>query len=545
MDEKASELPPTGQIDFAREKILIGPFYPFSGRLFNVSIFMPPQIKIFHWCDFPDSPTMPPGASKSAVVCWIKPPNPKRIRRGSHWLRPIYVTFVMEDGRVDVLRTAIVLVLLMALGYGVWVVLDHDDSVEDPPVDWEISGPLAEGEEGDRPFAPPPNGGVAQGGVAQGGVAQGGAAQGASLGSPAGYAQTPSSDDSSTNDSATTSGYAADSSPAYANQVTTPTAESSFPPPPPGFGGETASDSAAGFGAENGSTLPEPALPDPALAEHGHSHPDHGAPSVYGADTSKAAIPNEHSASPTAVATEEPAATSAAPASTFQVAVETAQRQIKEEQPYDALYTLSLIFGDPGLSADESRTLYGMLDPLAGKVIYSKEHLLEPGYQVQRGEDLFAIAKRMHVPHQLLQNINGIKDPTLLRAGSTLKVVQGPFRAEVDLSSNELILFLGKLYAGRFPISVGNEPAPRPGEFEVRGKETGKAYYGPSGATFEVNHPNNPYGRHWLDLGSQFCIHGTSSIGENHAMGCVSLSPVDAGDVFGILSVGSRVLFRR
>jgi lipoprotein-anchoring transpeptidase ErfK/SrfK len=475
----------------------------------------------------------------------------------------------MEDGRVDVLRTAIVLVLLLALGYGVWVVLNHDGEVESPS-DFPWGGEVAV--ESPPPFEPPADGDVAQG---------------AALNGPVGFAAGPTASDSSTQ----TSPYEAnpvdsarvDSTPPYASQVgatgqvatTQGSSDSSYPPPPPGFGSETDGDQGPGLVASPAPSLgvagesyrsdipdttesPNRDLPNssfPATGNVDHSSHDHAhdhvanssdaasgdtgpAKSVYGGATAVESVaestaPNDRQAAPSTQT------------SSFRVAMQTAQQQIKDKQPNDALYTLSLVFGDPGLSASEKRELLARLDPLAGQVIYSTRHLLEPAYQVQRGEDLFEIAKQMKVPHQLLQNINGIKDPSLLRSGSTLKVVRGPFRAEVDLSRNELILFLGKLYAGRFPVTVGNEPAPRMGEFEVRGKEEGKSYYGPTGATFEVNHPNNPYGRHWLDLGSQLCIHGTSSVGDNHAMGCVSLSPIDARDVYGILSVGSRVIFRR
>ena len=125
-------------------------------------------------------------------------------------------------------------------------------------------------------------------------------------------------------------------------------------------------------------------------------------------------------------------------------------------------------------------------------------------------------------------------------------MLRGPFRAEVDLTGKEVTLFVQQMYAGRFPISVGNEPTPAPGDYEVRSKEMGHAYFGRDNQNIPAGDPRNPYGRCWIDLGKEVCIHGSSAVDTGAgALGCVGLSPQDAGDVFGILSQGSKVLIRR
>ena len=77
---------------------------------------------------------------------------------------------------------------------------------------------------------------------------------------------------------------------------------------------------------------------------------------------------------------------------------------------------------------------------------------------VRRNESLDEIAERYNVPLELLQKINGIDNPEVLVPGTELKVVTGPFRANMDLPGQELTLFLNGLYAGRFPITIGREP---------------------------------------------------------------------------------------
>lgn len=223
-----------------------------------------------------------------------------------------------------------------------------------------------------------------------------------------------------------------------------------------------------------------------------------------------------------------------------------AQEQINNKQWREALVTLSQIYGEPSLTTAERDKLLDLLDPLAAKVVYSTEHLIEPAYVAQRGDTLITVANQYGVPYQLLQNINSIRNPEVLLPGTQLKVVRGPFRAEVDLTGKELTLFVQRMYAGRFPISVGNDPMPTPGEYEVRNKELGHAFFGRDGQNIAAGDPRNPFGRCWIDLGKEVCIHGSSAVDNGPgAQGCVGLSPQDANDVLGILSQGSKVLIRR
>ena len=155
------------------------------------------------------------------------------------------------------------------------------------------------------------------------------------------------------------------------------------------------------------------------------------------------------------------------------------------------------------------------------------------------------VAAIYNVQWQLLQNINGIRDPQILVPKTELKVVRGPFRAEVSLQTSHLTLFVDKYYAGRFPVTIGSDPLPPPGDYLVREKREGKDYYPANGRTVPAGHPSNPYGHHWIDLGSEVCIHGSAERDVSPEYGCISLSPRDAADVWGILSVGSNVTVRR
>ena len=229
----------------------------------------------------------------------------------------------------------------------------------------------------------------------------------------------------------------------------------------------------------------------------------------------------------------------------FNNAWRTAQAQIQEGQLPDALFTLSIWYESPDLPVDEHRRLVDLLDQLAGAVIYSRKHTMEQAYVVRAHETLRDIAEQYSVPWQMLAKINGVRDPDVLVPGQELKVLRGPFRAEIDLARQELTLFMGRNYAGRFPISLGHNPPPRTGIYEVIDKTQGtQGYTEPGGRVIPAADPANPYGMHWLGLSGGLSIHGSPSTSGAVGSGCVSLSPRDTADVFAILSRNSRVVIK-
>ncbi len=213
-----------------------------------------------------------------------------------------------------------------------------------------------------------------------------------------------------------------------------------------------------------------------------------------------------------------------------------------------ALAMLTAYYDSPELGYDERTDLVDILDALCKEVIYSKRHLLGPAYVVNPQDTVASVAQAHHISPEFLNAINGLGDSKALVPGSKLKVVEGPFRAVVSLSRGELTLFLGDLYAARFPFSTGKEPAPRTGNFAVVDRRQDRTYYGAGGGTVVVpgEDPRNPYGGYWLHLGEDLCIHGTpvmaSSDLEN--AGCISLAPIDAKDVYNILVLDSQVEIR-
>jgi len=258
------------------------------------------------------------------------------------------------------------------------------------------------------------------------------------------------------------------------------------------------------------------------------------APSTPGSTTNQGS-----SAQPEGSANNSEPATSSA----FAELWKKAQEEVEQNKFPEALVTATTAYTSQ-LDDQQRDQLQDFLDPLAAKVIYSREPLLLPSYTARGDETLADIATTYNVPWQLLQNINGIENPEILLAGTTLKVVKGPFRAEVNTRASEMTLYLNDMYAGRFVISVGNEPAPKPGTYWVKTKEEGHAYFTADNRTIAANDPLNPYGDVWIDLGrDNACIHGSPLKGlASPGAGCISLSPREAHDVFGILVEGSQVV---
>lgn len=225
---------------------------------------------------------------------------------------------------------------------------------------------------------------------------------------------------------------------------------------------------------------------------------------------------------------------------------ERAEEAIQANRFREALGILTPHHSLTVLSSEDQEILYRWLDALAGKVIYSQEHHLAEAHKIQRGETLLSIGERYQVSWAVLQNVNNIRDPQVLVPGTTVKVIPGPFAADVDLSRNQLTLFVQGLYAGRFAFTLGDEP-PQPGEYTVRDKSREKPYYTRDGRTIYANDGSNPYGGYWIDLGNRVCLHGSplnaNPRGAN--LGCVSFSPQDARDIFSILTPNSPVLIRK
>jgi LysM repeat protein len=231
---------------------------------------------------------------------------------------------------------------------------------------------------------------------------------------------------------------------------------------------------------------------------------------------------------------------------TFAAAMDATKALLAEGKLVEALRKLTKWNGSPQLSSEEAGKVSELLSELAGTVVYSRQHLLQPAYKIKPGDRLETIAAQYNVPWQLLAKINGNDDPNRLNSGDELKVVRGPFTAQVDLDRRLLTLLVEDCYAGRFNlVAIGDNARSVEGSFEVAEKLPN----GPGNGT-STDSPIH----HWVRLASSgeapgggnaaVWIVGTSDIASVHPSG-LNLNSRDAEDVYDILSTGSRVIVRR
>ena len=242
-------------------------------------------------------------------------------------------------------------------------------------------------------------------------------------------------------------------------------------------------------------------------------------------------------------ASASPPAAKAPPTQPFETARQQALDLASKDKLHDALKLLSAYYHSPELTSEQHGDLVDILDALSREVIYSPRHLVEAPHTVAAGDTVESLAAKCQVTAELFTAINRLGDSKAVVDGSQVKMLSGPFRAEVSLSRQELTLFLGDLYAGRFPVSFGGDPSPVAGTFEVVDRRRDRTYYGTGGKVIAAGDPRNPYGGYWLNLGQDLCIHGTEETSSDDLQnaGCISLAPLDAADVYNILSQSSQV----
>ncbi len=225
----------------------------------------------------------------------------------------------------------------------------------------------------------------------------------------------------------------------------------------------------------------------------------------------------------------------------FQADWDEAQVYLRQGDLVEATRRLTPWRSRPELNPSQKEKLNLLLSQLAGTVVYSTQHSLEEPYTVGSGETLGSIAQQFQVPAVLLQRINGINDPNSLTPGQKLKVLRGPFHAKVDMTHNELTLEIDGCYAGRFPITVENGAIIPAGDHEVLRKEANPQFYDEaSQKILTANDEANPYGGHAVHLDGGIVLHGSGGPG-----GSISMSARDSEDIYGILSIGSKVTVRR
>lgn len=176
--------------------------------------------------------------------------------------------------------------------------------------------------------------------------------------------------------------------------------------------------------------------------------------------------------------------------------------------------------------------------PMAGKV----------EYVIKSGDSLSKIAAKFNCPVLLIQKANRISDPTRIRPGDRLMLLDHPdFSVVVSKSQNTLSLLLGGRLLKKYSVGTGIHSKTPVGTFKVADKIAEPPWWpGDGRATIPFGSPENILGTHWLALEATgdtpklrgYGIHGTwdeSSIGKQSSAGCVRMKNVEVGEVFMLL----------
>lgn len=215
-----------------------------------------------------------------------------------------------------------------------------------------------------------------------------------------------------------------------------------------------------------------------------------------------------------------------------------------------------------GLPESEAARVRLELAQLADQTIFCKERQaddpLVTTYKIQNGDYLSKVARKYDVPHEFLMDINGIQSDRRIRAGQSIKVVQGPFHARISKSQFRLDVYLQDLYVRSYPVGLGRADGTPLGTWRVEERLPNPTYFPPESATdrrvIGPDDPSNPLGDYWIGLkgvdgdarGQEgFGIHGTidpASIGRAASLGCVRMRNEDVAYVFNLLQPGKSTV---
>jgi LysM repeat protein len=219
------------------------------------------------------------------------------------------------------------------------------------------------------------------------------------------------------------------------------------------------------------------------------------------------------------------------------------------------------------LSESDAAAAKAMISGINQTVVFGKQLFADDPYGgtyvVKHGDSLAKIAVAHDCTWELLGRINGI-DAKHLRAGATIKVVQGPFFGVVDKKKFTIDLYLGGLPGEKssmlvttYQVGLGRDDSTPVGTWMIEPQRKLKhpTYYSPRGeGVIPADDPKNPLGGYWIGLtGTEgqavgkmsYGIHGTidpDSIGKQSSMGCIRLRHDDIEMVYEMMVEGKSMV---
>jgi LysM repeat protein len=238
-----------------------------------------------------------------------------------------------------------------------------------------------------------------------------------------------------------------------------------------------------------------------------------------------------------------------------------------QTRPLEARRDLSELVASDTLGKQDRAAAREALNQLNNRIFFTPSRLTKDTftkqYVVQSGDSLERIARRddIHVEWGMIQDLNDISNPAMIRLGQRLKIPNGTFHAMVSKSEYTLDLWLenadGRVIIASMPVGLGELNGTPTGNFRIRknSKLKNPQWKNPrTGEFFLPDDPMNPIGEHWIGLQGTddsnkellgIGIHGTidlDSIGANRSMGCIRMMDLDVKRMFDALTTsGSTV----
>lgn len=166
-------------------------------------------------------------------------------------------------------------------------------------------------------------------------------------------------------------------------------------------------------------------------------------------------------------------------------------------------------------------------------------------YEVQKGDTLNKIARKMSTTPEMIMRSNGLKGPAI-QAGRSIKISKMKFSIVIDKSQNILTLRSGQDIVKTYRVSTGKNSCTPVGTFKIINKIVNPPWYPSTGGMIASGDTKNVLGSRWLGISKQgYGIHGTvqpESIGTSVTEGCVRMKNSEVEELYDIVPEGTEVV---
>jgi LysM repeat protein len=171
-------------------------------------------------------------------------------------------------------------------------------------------------------------------------------------------------------------------------------------------------------------------------------------------------------------------------------------------------------------------------------------------YVIKRGDSLGLIANRFGTTTELIQAINMISNPNLIRQGQRLLVFTGKFELVANKTTHDMVVLMNGQFFKRYKVGTGVSGKTPVGTFVVREKIAEPTWWPPDGREVPFGHPDNILGTRWMSVRATgdtpdvrgYGIHGTwepGSVGKASSAGCLRMINAEVQELFTYIPVGT------